>query len=214
MSDNKEVKKKRAILFPDIETSGPQKSKHAMIALGWCLGFEDGTIIDSGYLCFKMDDTQSFDKDTKSNFWDKNKELLDKFLLESKDTMSQISLFAHKLDEWDTKYDLHIVSDNPVFDVAWIDYYFDKYLDRKPLSYKLNMSNRENYRSIFDSDSYARGVLHMGYNKAKINDKIVMQKFGFNVDNQYTHRPDQDAKYLFLYHIGLINTIRTKKLFI
>ena len=89
---------------------------------------------------------KKFDEDCYRDFWSKHEDKLKVF--EQEKVKTTIADFASYLDELDKKYDdLVIISDNPQFDIGFINYYFNKYLNRKPMSYK---NNGTDYRLIVD----------------------------------------------------------------
>ena len=55
--------------------------------------------------------------------------------------------FMSEVDRLEEEYDIVFISDNPVFDFSWINYYLDVYLHRTPLAYK---KDRKSYRSLKD----------------------------------------------------------------
>lgn len=90
----------------------------------------------------------------------------------------------------------------------FINYYFNNYLDRLPINYILDDGSK--YRSIFGTDSYARGVLHQNYDVPWTLDKHIAEKFNIRVENTHTltHLPDDYAEYIYRFHLALVNKLQ------
>lgn len=187
----------------DIETSGCNLISNGIISIGYCLGDVSGNVVEKERISFCLEN-MVFEQRCYDEFWSKNYDILHVLQLEAKPILQQIKKFADKLDEFDSKYDLRIISDNKDFDLAFINYYFAKYLDRKPINYKFGSNE---YRPTYDTDSYSRGVMQMNYDNIWTSDKTLMEKFNFNIECIHSHYPDDDAEYIYKYHTSLINKL-------
>lgn len=195
------------ILSIDIETSGCNVIKNGIISIGYCFGDLKGNVLKKGRLSMNLEDNLEFEERCFTQFWSKNLEILTNLQNEAKPIREQLNKFVQMLDDYDKIYDLRIISDNKDFDLGFINYYLAKYLDRNPLHYKLN----EEYRSTYDTNSYSRGVLRMTYEDSRITDETIMEKFNFTIDNcVHNHYPDDDAEYIYKFHLNLINKINIK----
>lgn len=154
-----------------------------------------------------LDNNQEFDKKTKADFWDKNEKAYRIIMDESEKPFEQIKKFAKIIDDYDEKYDLRILSDNPQFDIGFINYYYAKFLDRNPLSYMTDGT----FRPIYDTVSYIRGLMVMSYNNIFVNYNLVKNKFKLDIDIKPTHLPDDDAEYIYNMHFKLIKKVKTNK---
>ena len=97
----------------------------------------------------------------------------------------------------DENFQLIIISDCATFDIGFINYYLAKYLDRKPLTYDY----KDNFRPVYDSDSYNRGVVKATYRNIYTNDIQIMKKLKFNVSKTgVNHMPEDDAEYIYNLH--------------
>ena len=56
----------------DIETSGPKLIKNGILSIGICAGTVSGNILVKKRIDLKLEEDQTFDKDTYDNFWKKN----------------------------------------------------------------------------------------------------------------------------------------------
>jgi hypothetical protein len=200
------------VLAVDIETNGYSYLRNGIKAIGYCLGDLTGKTIEKGKYCLKLEEkNKEFDVKCRK-FWDDHKDILkilddeaEKELGNAKESIkTQITKFADKLDSFDLKYDLRIVSGNPVFDIGFINYYFDKYLGRRPICFKFG----EEFRPTFSTDCYSRGVLNMGYKSMWTDDKYIIKKFSLDVTVNPTHLPDDDAEYIYSIHVKLINKMK------
>ena len=181
----------------DIETSGPKLIKNGILSIGICAGTVSGNIIVKKRIDLKLEDDQTFDKNTYDNFWINNINVLEtikKDAINPKDAMIEFMKIINYLDE---NYQLIIISDCITFDIGFINYYLAKYLDRKPLTYDY----KENFRPVYDSDSYNRGVVKATYRNIYTNDIQIMKKLNFSVKkNGINHMPEDDAEYIYNLH--------------
>lgn len=191
-----------AILSLDIETSGCNLVENGIISIGYCLGDLDGNVLKKGRFGFDLED-KTFEERCYTQFWANNLEILKTLKSEAKPIKEQLLNFIKLVDEFDEKYDLRIISDNKDFDLGFINYYLAKYLNRNPLNYKLGT----HYRNTYDTDSYSRGVLNLNYENPWTSDKDIMEKFNFTVDCLHNHYPDDDAEYIFKFHLNLIKKL-------
>jgi hypothetical protein len=104
----------------DIETGGCMLS-HPLIAIGTCLVLPDGHKEKRTFrLAF---DERDFEKRCVDEFWSKHPDKLEKLRALPE---SNIAQFANYVDSLDAKYpDLVLVSDNPSFDVCFINYHYE-----------------------------------------------------------------------------------------
>ena len=192
-----------AILSLDIETNGPDLLKHEIISIGYCVGDLVGNVINKERINFKYDTV--FEPDCWK-FWSKYLSVLDKLKEGQLTPYDAINKFIIMVDELDTKYDLRIITDNPSFDISFINYYLNKYLGRLPITYIHGIGHK--YRCIFDTDSFARGALHQNYADPWTSDSKVTETFGLTLDASHSHFPDDDAEYIYKLHIALVNRLQ------
>ena len=193
------------LLVFDIETSGAFMSKNEIIAIGWVFGDSIGNINEQGKVSFKFNG--EFEKRCYDEFWKNNLDKLKIFEENALPPEQAIGLFAKRIDEHEKEKKLRVISDFPGFDVAWVNYYFSKYLDRLPLHY----SGFGKFRPIHDSDSYARGVMHKDYLDPWTNDEEILSRFNLDIKSKKTHLPDEDAQYIYECHVKLINSLLITK---
>src|ERR1700744_5540510 len=158
---------KIGILAVDIETSGSSILKHGIIAIGYCLGDNKGNVIIKKRIHVKLDTGKIFEKRCMETFWNKNLDKLEILKQNAKEPKNAITEFINDIDSFEDEYDLRIITDNASFDIGFLNYYLELYLDRLPLSYK---KDQKTYRPIYDTDSYARGVLLLKYDNEWIYD--------------------------------------------
>ncbi|XWV25552.1 hypothetical protein QJ856_gp0202 [Tupanvirus deep ocean] len=194
---------KQIVLFAiDIETNGPNMFRHEIISIGYCVGNMDGVILEKNRINFKF--TSAF-SDSCWNFWSKYTDVLDVLKRDAVEPQIAIRKFIDILDQYDDVYDVRIITDNPSYDTSFINFYLNRYLDRNPINYI--KGNDDQYRCIFDTDSYSRGVLRMDYINPWISDSDVIKKLDLKFDANHSHYPDEDAEYIYKFHLALINKL-------
>ncbi len=192
------------IIALDIETNGSYVLKNEIISIGYCIGDEDGNVKVKGR--FDLEATSAMEQRCQTEFWSKH---MDKYAALQKDAISQAEgayRFMHLIDDLDEKYKLRIIVDNPAFDVKFIDVLLERHLGRRPLHYKHN----KHYRSIYDIDSYTRGVLGLQLSDMWTDDKQLIEKFSLKIDANHTHMPDDDAEYIYKYHAAVLKAVRQR----
>lgn len=187
----KQTKMKNAYLVLDVETSGPicGKAKHGILAVGFCLGTDQGELIENGKICFMLSESQFFDEHTLKNFWMRDGPYRALLQIQKKAKPLKVALneLVKKFDMWDSQYHVTIVSDNPVFDLGFINSYFAMFLNRKPVCYKYGKHYA--HQRVIDLRSFATGKMNKDYRE--IRDKRFQGIC-------YNHLPDNDAHYLYL----------------
>jgi DNA polymerase III epsilon subunit-like protein len=192
-----------AVLALDIETTGPNMIHHGMIAIGYCLGDINNNVIESGRFCIQLDKDQDYDAKTWTRFWSKHQDILEIIKKEARPPKEQMMKFAKFIDALDDKYNLRIITDNPSFDVAFINYYLAKYTNKDSINYRYE----KEYRPIIDTDSYSRGLLKKTYITEWVSDSDMMKQLNITVDAKTTHLPDEDATYIYKFHTKLISIL-------
>jgi len=184
----------------DIETGGPRVTKNPLISIGYVFGTVYSEIIEKGRITFDFD-VSKFDDETMKNFWNKKKKLLEMFKKEAIPPEEAIQKFIKKLDKYDEDYDIKIISDNPQFEIRFLDYYIELYTDRKPLEYRYN---GDYCQRIFDIDSIHRGYELLKYEDGTVSKSYLITKYKFTIPIKYDHSPDNDAEYNFHLHINML----------
>lgn len=110
-------------------------------------------------------------------FWDKHQDKLKEFKQNTLTRTCAIDSFLNILREYDSKYNVEIVSDNPSFDISFINYYIGKYSTNTNLPLHFNSITNE-YRGINDIYEY--------------NLKIDKE-----VEVKHDHYPENDAEYIY-----------------
>jgi len=174
-----------AYLCIDIETGGSHITKHPIISIGTCL--VDKFHKEKRRFTFDFDINQ-FEKKCWDNFWSKNQHVLS---ILSRDKKCTLESFMQYIDDLDLKYNNNviIISDNVAFDIAFINYALDKYLNRSGLNYKSNGK----YRMITDQNSFLWAYMPE-YRENWIRDDDVIKKFNLSISTHKDHLPDNDAE--------------------
>ena len=223
------MENKPTILFAiDIETTGCILTLHKIVALGYCaIDFETGKIILKKRINFKLDDIndvsslkdlrnvtdreelkkrlpESIEPKCWAEHWAEHLDQLKIFQTEDPQSPEDgIRHFVEDLDNMDSEYKVAIITDNPSFDITFINYYLSVYLLRRPIAYMLG---GEGYRSIFDTDSYTRGVLGKDYSCLWTFDSEIINKLEINLDSNivHDHMPENDAEYIAQLHRKIV----------
>lgn len=175
------------LLAIDIETGGPQASRHPLIAIGTCVrdvtGYKEKRI-------FRLPFHEAlFDIDCVREFWSKHQDILDKITALPVSTIQDVANYIDSVDK--AHSDLAIVSDNPAYDIGFINHYYDVQLNRKPLQYRYDGK----YRIIVDKDSYMWAMMPESA-EPWIYDTAAGKKFGFYIEANHDHMPNNDAEHI------------------
>ncbi len=184
------LKNTGVIIALDIETSGSRVSKNGIIAVGYYIGTIDNREIEKGTIYFNLENKE-FDDDCKAQFWVKHiqKQVLAKANQFGLPPDQAIFKLISIIDRMDQIYKCDIISDNPVFDCGFINYYLDVYLNRPPLQYKLG----KYHRHIVD----VRSMIHNRDLWKKTKEEI--RKKYPNI--KHDHDPMNDATYIYFSYI-------------
>lgn len=176
-------------LSVDIETSGPSVMTNGILAIGLCLGDSTGNTVIKKRIDVQLDLIHSFDPVCVENFWLKSgpQKVLKVIQANPIPAVEAIKLFIDFVDEYDSKYNLEIISDNPTFDFYFLNFYLDKYLYRKPLNYKFGHT----YRTLTDSTSFLRGFFGPKYRNMTVKFPGI----------KHDHFPENDAEYILMCYI-------------
>jgi hypothetical protein len=170
----------------DIETSGPYVTQNEIIAIGTCyINSENESIIEIKRFTFDYSD-EKFNEQTYAEFWQHHQ---DKLAVFKNDKKSTINHFADYVDTLQTnEKDLIIISDNPQFDIGFINYYYETILKRKPLCYTKNGK----YQLIVDQNTYLWAMLPE-QKSPWVLDATINKKYNLQVIYQSDHYPENDA---------------------
>ncbi len=199
-------KKPIITLSVDIEASGPNYTKHGILGLGWCTRDSAGNI-KSGQINMYLPEGADFEQKCWEEFWSKNLPVLHKLKENAVSPLEGITAFINLLDQLEQDNDVMIITDNPSFDISYLNYYLATYLNRNPLTY----DSFGNYRPIFDTDCYTRGVLHMQYDNKWTSDSDIIAHL--NIDTSefaaHTHTPESDATRICQLHAAVLSKLKS-----
>jgi oligoribonuclease (3'-5' exoribonuclease) len=154
----------KVFLGMDIETTGQYLGVNAMIALGMVVLDENLQQLES-FSIFLEEDGAEREQRCMDEFWAERKELFEKIMEQAIDPEEAMNAMVDWLLGVEKKYAnrLVVLSDNPSFDVAWINYYLAKYTKHPMLYYGLAKTAegdfKYEYRRIWDTDSAFHGAL-------------------------------------------------------
>ena len=174
----------------DIETSGPSVLKNGILSIGYCVGDYQGKILQRKRIDVSLDEGMTFDETTVKNFWQKGSKpkVLKDIQRSTISAKAGAKQFAAMLDAYDSKYKVDVLTDNPTFDIHFINYYLDKYLGRKAINYLFGVTYTP--RTI-DTSSFLRG---------KYRDKS-QEIFHFG-DVRFRHYPEHDAHFIYARYLN------------
>ncbi|OJW47189.1 MAG: hypothetical protein BGO67_03685 [Alphaproteobacteria bacterium 41-28] len=144
------------VLAIDIETSGSSFKQNGIVSIGASLQDHNSNELDSFQINLVLPEGRSYEERCVKEFWSENKKIhnfVQQNAVAPKEAMDKFCAF---LTEVETRFsDLIVISDNPSFDIAWLNFYLDEYTDRLPLNYAENMT----YRIIWDIYSMLKVLL-------------------------------------------------------
>lgn len=193
--------KKNMILSVDIETSGPSVRKNGILAIGFCVGDMVGNVIKKERINVALDTHHAFDETCVVQFWDKPgpAKVLKDITVNPLPPKQAIAKFAQIVDVYDTLFALTVISDNPTFDLYFINYYMELYLDRKPLNYKFGKV----YRKIVDSKSVLQG-----YGIACKRENIPPRGVPWCTTAVHDHYPENDAEFIYCCYLRVFKSLK------
>jgi hypothetical protein len=203
------------IVAIDVGTDGCFITRNSLRVIGLCaINQSTGQVLFKFRVCLSPIPGREMEQRYKEDFWDKHPEILDQINKESVDPHEGILKFSRILDGLDETHQTVLVTDNPTFDMAWINYYVDIFLGRLPIYYKHN--DPKQWRAIYDTDSYAKAATKVTYAESMyVDNNEVMKILGINPDliPTATHMPDEDAENIARLHreVALINCQRRTK---
>lgn len=181
------------IIAIDIETTGAFLIKNKVCSIAFYIGDDQQNELEKHKFNLKVEwpnlesnDYHDFEKKCWDEFWSKqDTTLVTDNVLEQESGWLQI---YQMLQNVCSKYDnIVFVTDNPSFDISFINYSFEKYLDKPPLR---NINNT--YHSVYAADDmfYMCDSEYVKKSLDEIN-KIVI----------HDHNCINDAKFIYLQYV-------------
>ncbi len=178
------------VLAFDIEASGSSLTQNGIVSVGSSLQDENSNELKSFQVNLALPENRSYEESCLKNFWLKNLEayeFVSKNALPPKEAMTQ---FYNYLESIEKEYpELIIISDNPTFDIAWLNLYLAEYTDRLPLNY----SAKKEYRMIWDSSAVQKTLLSIKTGDFTSKHGHI-KKLGFESKWVHNHNPLNDAR--------------------
>ncbi len=197
---------KNYILGIDVETSGSSYKKNGLLSIGCSLQDEDSNEIDSFQVNLDLPKDKEFEKGSIENFWSKNQKIYDSITTNTIPPEEAMNKFCTFLSKYEQKYqDLLIISDNPSFDIAWINFYLDLYTSRKPMNYGINLKTRQ----IWDSSTLQKNWLCIKMkHKSLFPPKGHKEKLGLKSKWSHDHNPLNDARVIASFYNQTIKQMK------
>lgn len=146
----------------DVETTGQHLATNAMIAMAFSILDSDANVVDEFKVCMLLPPGTGWEERCKREFWMQHSELLERISEQAIPPGDAMNYFVIWLDDMDIKYgkNLTILTDNPQFDVAWVNLYLSLFTTRMNLYYGYNaLTKNYEFRRIWDVDSAMHGAL-------------------------------------------------------
>ena len=187
----------------DVETTGQFLDKNAMVAFGCTVMDQEMHEVDSFSAFMSIPKGKVWEDRCVSEFWSKNQEALEYIKGKMTDAREEMQRFVEWMDAIDLKYETNMVvlTDNPSYDVAWLNHYIGLYTDRHCLYYMLAPKDKwENgercywFRRIVDTNAVYNGALTIMNPHTEhvwgLEDKLEIQNTKWEND----HDPLNDAR--------------------
>lgn len=197
-TDQKQQVKEKVLFAVDIEGSGASLSKNGIVAIGWCVGDLKGNVLEKRRVSVKLQN-RIFEPRCQEQYWSKPEQAaqLVVFQREGIDPYEAIRLFMAAVDSYEDKYEVVMLSDNPAYDIAWLDSYIDTFLGRNPLLY---FRDQVSYRGIKEPKGWAmlRKIKANPNGKWSFDmDKYTAGKEMLKKTTPHDHWPENDAESIY-----------------
>lgn len=180
------------IMALDVETSGPNFMRNGLVSIGVSVQDMEMREICSFQKNLTLEKEMCFDPKCWDDFWSKQPDAYSFVTSHASNptvVMAELSDFISMVE---TSYpQCFIVSDNPSFDIAWINSYLSRYTKRPPINYHTNGK----YRMIWDSASVQKAWcgLRKGASFASMPSKH-RELLGLSSPHIHDHNPLNDAR--------------------
>lgn len=133
--------KEKVYMGLDVETTGQSLSHNAMIALGAVVMDTNSTTLHTFKVCLGVPSDKGWEPRCLAEFWSQHADLKASIERDAIDAKRAMVGFACWLNLMDLLYGdrLVLLTDNPAFDVAWINLYLSQYTLRPSLYYGFSL---------------------------------------------------------------------------
>jgi DNA polymerase III epsilon subunit-like protein len=181
------------LIAVDIEATGCDILKNAIVSIGAVAYANSEMKVQQWNMI--IPETKTWEDRCVEQFWSKQSDELRKNLsLNAQDPHTAMSSFVEFLTLYENMDDdVRIITDNPAFDIAFLNVYLSVYTSRMPMSY----THTGRYRPVYDTDSLARGRSHLSVKDAWTSDVdlCTVNKWVQPI-NHSPHNPSSDARYI------------------
>lgn len=144
------------VLAIDIETSGSSLIQNGLVSIGCSLQDQHSNELRAFQVNLTLPENHIYEERCLQEFWLKNPRAHEFVQKDALSPDTAIKMFSEFLENAEKDYpDLIIVSDNPSFDIAWLNFYLSQYTDKLPLNY----SQKGDYRPIWDLISMRKSLI-------------------------------------------------------
>lgn len=203
------MEKNKKMFAVDIETGGQLIGSAPIVAIGWCSGpiSGDGKLLLKGRVSLKYDEHHRFEKRCLEEYWyasPTQKAQLETFRAEAVPIKEALGQFLAALKAAEEHFgNLYVVSDNPAFDFAFLNYYLAHYLGALPLSYRVLDGK---YRGQLADEWYVvRKVTRNRF--AVVPSTVERIKKRVSEAVPHDHWPENDAHHIYLTTVMLCDSL-------
>ena len=177
------------VLAVDIEVSGSSYHQNGIVSIGASLQDQDSHELHSFQINLSLPEGHIYEEKCLQEFWLKNKEAYGFIQTNAFPPKVAMEAFYAFLKQVETQYpDLLLVSDNPSFDISWLNFYLNQYTNRLPLNYSAD----KKYRMVWDTQSMQKVLLCLSGDFDSNSE--IPEKLGFKSNWTYDHTPLNDAR--------------------
>jgi len=198
--------KETVVLIPDVEARGSSAEHNGIVSLGAVVGPLDRVrIYHKCRYDFAPLPGQVYEERCLSQFWSDKLYVKEDLERNQMDPLVAIGKFSELLGDLDKQCNVIVASDNPGFDIAYINYYLSK-AGKPPVTY---YANGWDYRGVSDIHDWTRGALGISFGDMWMNHEQLIKKYDLSVDKKLNdHYPDNDAEFIYRFHVELMLVLK------
>jgi hypothetical protein len=191
------------VLAVDIEASGSSKKRHGIVSIGASVQDRYSNEVANFQVNLSLPEGKEYEEKCIQNFWLKNPGAYKFVQTNTVETHIAIERFTDFLSKVEKDFNqggkLRVVSDNPRFDVAWLNYYIDEYTDK----YTLDHNMFGDFRFIWDINSMMKVLLSITRRNLNANWGLA-DRLGFKSKWVADHNPLNDARTIADYYNQIV----------
>lgn len=180
------------VLAMDIETSGSSLTQNGIVSIGCSLQDQYSNELGTFQVNLTLPENCVYEERCLREFWLKNPRAHEFVQKDALPPDTAMEMFREFLGSAEADYpDLMVVSDNPSFDIAWLNFYLSQYTNRLPLNY----SEKGEYRAIWDLLSMRKSLVSVQSGEL-VSHCGLTEKPASKSRWKYDHTPLNDARFI------------------